>query len=473
MPKIKNQRYHAGSGSATMNITFPFVVKPGRTTGTFMCHITCRKWVSEDNPEGRVRVSTGVQLETCHWDKKKGAINSACPKRGEIEMQLQEIVSRLRQRYEVRSEDAKKRRAPDHLTVEDVTEAVKGNGKAQPLSTLQLITGDLKQNSNRSSGSLFVRFMKDYRGESGRPLSDMPHHQKNFQTLGFNLLRFIDNEYKGECTLDFLDENLESFGTAWKHYLIHKRHFAEQSIHANMKRLKTLISYGMNQGYLTRQDLSVLDYSPSRNPFIALDSSQVWRLIRKEFPPEMQRLEKIRDLFVILCLTGLRYSDLHKVSNVDLNSQILLVPTSKQGVVARIPLFPELKKMLNKYPTGLDVPSNQKFNEYLKEVCVFAGLTEQVSEFKTKGKRQTTITGPLSDFVSSHTGRRTLVSCCRTEGIDNSIIMQITTHRTSRQIDEYTSITDRSLVSAFGGSYEDEKLTTEPLYSMTPAMEGK
>lgn len=57
-------------------------------------------------------------------------------------MRLQETVSRLRQRYEVRSEDAKKRRTPDHLTVEDVIEAVKGRGNAQPLSTLQLITGD-------------------------------------------------------------------------------------------------------------------------------------------------------------------------------------------------------------------------------------------------------------------------------------------------------------------------------------------
>lgn len=473
MPKFKNQRYQAGSGLATLNITFPFVVKSRQSQGTFMCHVTCRKWVSDENLEGRIRVSTGLQHDATLWGRTGGAFKSANVERIDIENQLQAIVRRLQEACVIRSADAKKRPISGYLSPEEVARIIKGKGPLQPVSTLQLITGELTQKGDRTYGGLFELFMKEYRGDSGLPLSGMHHHQKNFQTLGYNLLRFTSQQYGNSCTLDFLSDNLEVFGTAWKHYLIHERNFSEESIHANMKRLKTLLTFAMKRGYLLKQELDVFDFTPSRDPFLALDTSHVWRLIRAEFTTDMQRLERVRDLFVILCLTGLRFSDLHKLPCDDLESRLLLVPTSKQGVVARIPLFPELKKMLLKYPSGLPVLSNQKFNTYLKEVLEYAGLTEQISVIKTKGNKERVIRGRLCDFVTSHTGRRTLISCCRTEGIDDSVIMQITTHRTSRQIDDYTSITDRSMVRAFGGSFDDESQTTEPLYTMTPTTAGE
>lgn len=470
MPKCKNQRYQAGSGLSTLNITFPFVVKPRLPYGTFMCHVTCRKWVSDENLEGRIRVSTGIQLNASHWDQKRGMFKSHSVDRIEFEQKLHGIVQKLQEAYVVRSADAKKRPIAGYLSPEEVARIIKGKGLLQSVSTLLLITGDLTRKTERAYGGLFELFMKEYRGESGLSLSGMKHHQKNYQTLGYNLLRFTSQRYGTSCTLDFLSDNLDSFGTAWKHYLIHERNFSEESIHANMKRLKTLLTFAMKRGYLLKQELAVFDFTPSRDPFLALDTSHVWRLIRTEFTPDMQRLERVRDLFVILCLSGLRYSDLHKLPCDNLGSRLLLVPTSKQGVVARIPLFPELKKMLLKYPSGLPVLSNQKFNTYLKEVLEYAGLTEPISVIKTKGNKEQVVEGRLCDFVTSHTGRRTLISCCRAEGIGDSVIMQITTHRTSRQIDEYTNITDRSMVSAFGGSFDDKVQTSEPLYSMAEAM---
>ena len=95
------------------------------------------------------------------------------------------------------------------------------------------------------------------------------------------------------------------------------------------------------------------------------------------------RLDRIRDLFVIGCYTGLRFSDysqlrpLNVISNED--GYALKVTTQKTAARVVIPLNPTVLTILEKYD-GVPprVMSNQKFNQYLKELGQLAGLTTPV-----------------------------------------------------------------------------------------------
>jgi site-specific recombinase XerD len=99
--------------------------------------------------------------------------------------------------------------------------------------------------------------------------------------------------------------------------------------------------------------------------------------------PVSGRLEKIRDVFVFACFTGLRYSDFSKVVNeniIEKDGQMYLsfIPQKTNSVTTNkvkrveIPLVPIVLQILRKYrDTGayaLPVMSNQKMNEYLKEL---------------------------------------------------------------------------------------------------------
>ena len=102
-----------------------------------------------------------------------------------------------------------------------------------------------------------------------------------------------------------------------------------------------------------------------------------------------ERLEKVRDLFVFQTLTCLSYVDLaaftmDKLKEVDL-SQVLAGRRGKTNVEYMVPLLPGASDILKKYgglPTwqgGKGVLTNQKYNEYLKEVMKAAGIDRPVT----------------------------------------------------------------------------------------------
>ena len=102
-------------------------------------------------------------------------------------------------------------------------------------------------------------------------------------------------------------------------------------------------------------------------------------LIGKQMPNE--RLERIRDVFVFCCLTGLAFTDVDHLRKEHLSTDEygtiwIHKPREKTAVMSRIPLLPHPIELLRKYEYDtellikaklLPVPSNQKMNSYLKE----------------------------------------------------------------------------------------------------------
>jgi hypothetical protein len=94
------------------------------------------------------------------------------------------------------------------------------------------------------------------------------------------------------------------------------------------------------------------------------------------------RLCRVRDLFLIGCHTGLRFSDFTELKPGNFKKtadgkEYIEMMTQKTGVKVTIPVKSEVREILTRYayqpPKAI---SNQNFNEYLKEVGQLAGLTE-------------------------------------------------------------------------------------------------
>ena len=101
-----------------------------------------------------------------------------------------------------------------------------------------------------------------------------------------------------------------------------------------------------------------------------------------------ERLEKVRDLFIFQTMTCLSYVDLaafsmEKVKEVDL-AQVLAGRRGKTNVEYMVPLLPGAVEILRKY-NGLPtfqkggILTNQKYNDYLKEVMKDAGIDRPVT----------------------------------------------------------------------------------------------
>lgn len=115
----------------------------------------------------------------------------------------------------------------------------------------------------------------------------------------------------------------------------------------------------------------------------------IYKLDLKQLPG----LDCVRDLFLIGCHTGLRFSDFSqlKPENFLGEGRILKVATQKTGKGVFIPLNPIVMAIVNKYGGLLPKSiTNQQTNQHLKEIGKLSDLTEQVEVRRTKGGKQQT-----------------------------------------------------------------------------------
>lgn len=166
-------------------------------------------------------------------------------------------------------------------------------------------------------------------------------------------------------------------------------------------------------------------------------------------------LENVRDLFLLACYTGVRSQDYDKLNKDSLinNGKMLKIRTEKTDEEVIIPLHPVAKSILEKYSGTPRVISNQKFNEYIKDVCRIVGLTEKTTITRTSGGKKIRITKPKHDFVSSHTARRSFATNAYKAGLPTLAIMAITGHRTEKVFLKYVKVTKEehaNLVSQHG-----------------------
>jgi integrase len=155
----------------------------------------------------------------------------------------------------------------------------------------------------------------------------------------------------------------------------------------------------------------------------------------------------VKDLFLILIYTGLRFSDAVRISKSWVKGEFLIVNTQKTGERISIPIHHKLKELLS--VCGYDVTalkiSNQKFNDYVKILCEKAGINDMVEVVRyQKGNK---VYQSMSKFqlISSHTGRRTFITSSILAGIPLPIIQKITGHKKLATIQKYIKLEVTSL----------------------------
>ncbi len=165
-----------------------------------------------------------------------------------------------------------------------------------------------------------------------------------------------------------------------------------------------------------------------------------------------RHLDNVRDLFLLACYTGVRSQDYNKLNKESLinNGTMLKVRTEKTDEEVIIPLHPIAKAILEKYNGTPRIISNQKFNEYIKDVCRIVGLTESVTISRTCGGKKTRITKPKYNFVSSHTARRSFATNAYKAGVPTLAIMAITGHRTEKVFLKYVKVTKEEHAKIIG-----------------------
>ena len=140
-------------------------------------------------------------------------------------------------------------------------------------------------------------------------------------------------------------------------------------------------------------------------------------------------------MFITGLWTGLRISDLKRINSFDMShNRIKISETEKTDTFVEIPIHSQLRQILEKREGVLPEISDQRFNEYVKELCELVGINEVIlgglrnpeTNRKEKGNY------PKFKLISSHTCRRSFVSNHYGK-LDDKTIMAITGHKSHSQ----------------------------------------
>ena len=154
----------------------------------------------------------------------------------------------------------------------------------------------------------------------------------------------------------------------------------------------------------------------SRDPFFHWKAS--WKTRERKYLTEEElqqlihtqlhnrRLERIRDIFIFCCFTGLAYIDVKNLTQnaivIDVKGQKWIkTHRRKTKTLSSIPLLPITEQILNKYQEHplvimgsgvLPVSTNQKSNAYLKEIAEACGIKKNLTTHLARHTFATTVT---------------------------------------------------------------------------------
>ncbi|MBK8564926.1 MAG: site-specific integrase [Saprospiraceae bacterium] len=179
-----------------------------------------------------------------------------------------------------------------------------------------------------------------------------------------------------------------------------------------------------------------------QNIYLSID--ELTRLYRLHLEGK-KSLDKVRDLFLVGAFTGLRFSDFtnirpENVRTVDGGQQIQMT-TQKTGEAVAVPVHPIVRAILEKHKGQPPKPlSNQKMNDYLKELAKLAGITDAVVLTKNRAGKRFDRRFEKWELVTTHTARRSFATNAFKAGIPSISIMKITGHRTEAAFMKYIKI---------------------------------
>jgi len=385
----------------------------------------------------RIEFTTGYRIDAAKWDTDKQRVRNGCTNK--LKQSASEINASLLGYYTEVQEIFKKFEVEEIMpTPEQIKEAF--NAQHKPIE-------EVKQ--RKSTPNAFYKAFDEFVRDCGRQNDWTDSTYEKFAAVKNHLMNF-----RTELTFDFFDEKgLNDYVT----YLRDVKEMRNSTIGKQLSFLKWFLRWAFKKGL--HQNNAYDSYKPklksTQKKIIFLTWEELNKLREFEIPAAKQALDRVRDVFLFQCFTGLRYSDVFNLRKSDIKGDHIEVTTVKTSDSLIIELNNHSKAILDKYKDVafeddkvLPVITNQKMNDYLKELAELAGIDEPVRQTYYRGNERIDEVTPKYALLGTHAGRRTFICNALALGIPPQVVMKWTGHSDYKAMKPYIDIADDIKVNA-------------------------
>jgi site-specific recombinase XerD len=216
---------------------------------------------------------------------------------------------------------------------------------------------------DKASSYSVVEFMRKSLSKRNPSCAILEHHNiliRQIEQFG-KIKTFSDLNYENIADFDlFLRRTIQSQPTLYKRHNAFKSYITD-AINRGLCRSNPYLQFKIQKG-------------KSRSP-ICLDESEIEKILL--YNPENEKLQKVKDLFVFQCFSGMAYVDMQRFSRLDVTEmdgmRVLRSNRTKTDESFVALFLPEAERIAEKYGYSLPQISNQKYNDYLKLLGIGAG----------------------------------------------------------------------------------------------------
>ena len=381
----------------------------------------------------RIEFTTGYRIDAAKWDADKQRVKNGCSNK--LKQSASEINASLLEYYTEIQSIFKRFEVEDVMpTPEQIKEAF--NALRKPVS-------EEPKPKKEALPCDFFQVFDDFVEDCGR--------QNNWTDSTFEKFAAVKNHltnFREGLTFEFLDERgLNDYVG----YLRDVKEMRNTTIGKQLSFLKWFLRWAFKKG--VHQNNAYDSYKPklksTQKKIIFLTWDELNRLREFKIPFNKQALERVRDVFLFQCFTGLRYSDVFNLRRSDIKDDYIEVTTVKTSDSLIIELNNHSKAILDKYKDVafeddkvLPVITNQKMNDYLKELAEMAGIDEPIRQTYYKGNERIDEVTPKYALLGTHAGRRTFICNALALGIPPQVVMKWTGHSDYKAMKPYIDIAD-------------------------------
>ena len=381
----------------------------------------------------RIEFTTGYRIDAIKWDADKQRVKNSCSNK--LKQSASEINASLLEYYTEIQAIFKKFEVEEAMpTPEQIKEAFNALHKPaseEPKTKEKVLPCD------------FFQVFDDFVEDCGRQNDWTDSTYEKFAAVKNHLTNFREG-----LTFEFFDERgLNDYVG----YLRDVKEMRNTTIGKQLSFLKWFLRWAFKKG--VHQNNAYDSYKPklksTQKKIIFLTWDELNRLREFKIPFNKQALERVRDVFLFQCFTGLRYSDVFNLRRSDIKGDHIEVTTVKTSDSLIIELNNHSKAILDKYKDVafeddkvLPVITNQKMNDYLKELAELAGIDEPVRQTYYRGNERIDEVTPKYALLGTHAGRRTFICNALALGIPPQVVMKWTGHSDYKAMKPYIDIAD-------------------------------
>lgn len=260
---------------------------------------------------------------------------------------------------------------------------------------------------------------------------------RKFDTTLLYLKQFLKQRYRKDDIP--LPEINQEFVRNFEFFLKTEKSCQNNSALKHIKNFRKVIRIAIGNDWIKRDPFFGLRFKAEEVNVDFLSNDELKRIRQKKIT--IPRLERIRDIFVFCCFTGLAFVDVSQLTAEDLikdaqGNMWIRKMRQKTKEMCNIPLLSVAKEILEKYKDfastnakGLLLPvsSNQKTNAYLKEIADICGIKKK-----------------LTTHVARHTAA-TVVFLANRVSMEN--VAKILGHANLNMTRHYAKVLDQSILN--------------------------